>query len=261
MKITVFTGNQPRHTALVNALVDVADELCLVMESGTRFPGARVGHYAVSEIMEQYFTKVRHAERTIFGVPWLASKVSILPLGAGELNFVEFDWLSPCLDSDLFVVFGSSYIKGPLASFLVEQRTLNLHMGVSPFYRGTACNFWALYDGNPGLVGATIHYLSKGLDNGPIISHATPTVETDDPFIFTMQAVEEGVRKIAAIVENWKGFEAIDPVEIGDEIRYSRNAEFTDDVAREFLSRVESGEFLTLPQTYFCDRLISKSGG
>lgn len=256
MKITVFTGNQPRHTALVNALADVADELCLVMESGTRFPGVRVGHYAISDIMEQYFTRVRRAESTIFGVPWLATNVSTFALGAGELNFVELDRLSPCLDADLFVVFGSSYIKGPLASFLVERRALNLHMGTSPFYRGTACNFWALYDGNPDLVGATIHFLSQGLDNGPIICHATPSIDTDDPFIFTMQAVEEGVRKVVGIATGALGLAAIDPIEIGEGIRYSRNAEFTDDIAHEFLSRVESGEFLKLSQTNFHGRLI-----
>ena len=44
-------------------------------------------------------------------------------------------------------------------------------MGISPYYRGTDCNFWALYDGNPHLVGATIHYLSEGLDSGDIAYH------------------------------------------------------------------------------------------
>lgn len=256
MKVTVFTGNQPRHTALVNALAGVADELCLVMESGTRFPGALAGHYAVSQVMEQYFNRVRRAESTIFGVPWLARNISTFALGAGELNFVELDRLSPCLDSDLFVVFGSSYIKGPLASFLVERRALNLHMGTSPFYRGTACNFWALYDGNPDLVGATIHYLSQGLDNGPIICHATPSIDTDDPFIFTMQAVEEGIRKVVSVATGVLRLAPIDPMGLGAEIRYSRNAEFTDNIAHKFLSRLEAGEFKRLSQTNFHGRLI-----
>ena len=42
-------------------------------------------------------------------------------------------------------------------------------MGVSPYYRGADCNFWALYDSNYHLVGSTIHYLSKGIDSGDII--------------------------------------------------------------------------------------------
>ena len=45
-------------------------------------------------------------------------------------------------------------------------------MGISPYYRGTDCNFWAMYDNNPHLVGSTIHLLTKGLDSGPILYHA-----------------------------------------------------------------------------------------
>ena len=48
-------------------------------------------------------------------------------------------------------------------------------MGISPYYRGSACNFWALYDKNPQFVGATIHYLSEGLDDGDILFHVLPS--------------------------------------------------------------------------------------
>ena len=61
-------------------------------------------------------------------------------------------------------------------------------MGVSPYYRGTDCNFWALYDGNPHLVGSTIHYLSKGLDNGPMLYHTLSKIK--DNFEYTMSTVK-----------------------------------------------------------------------
>ena len=49
-------------------------------------------------------------------------------------------------------------------------------MGVSPYYRGTSCNFWAIYDDNPSYVGSTIHLLSKGLDSGDILFHCIPLI-------------------------------------------------------------------------------------
>ena len=64
------------------------------------------------------------------------------------------------------------YIKGPLVNFLIKKKAINIHMGISPYYRGADCNFWAMYDGNSHLVGATIHMLSKGLDSGSILYHA-----------------------------------------------------------------------------------------
>src|SRR5690606_39404976 len=69
--------------------------------------------------------------------------------------------LADALDSDVYVVFGASYIRGPLIDYLVARGAINIHMGVSPYYRGSSCNFWALYDGRPEYVGATIHKLSR----------------------------------------------------------------------------------------------------
>jgi len=43
-------------------------------------------------------------------------------------------------------------------------------MGVMPYYRGTDCNFWAIYDKNFTKVGATLMLLSKKIDNGKVIS-------------------------------------------------------------------------------------------
>ena len=74
-------------------------------------------------------------------------------------------------------------------------------MGVSPYYRGTDCNFWALYDNNPHLVGATIHMLSKGLDSGPILYHAMSNLKSN-PFEYTMSTVKSAFRSIAEQIKD-----------------------------------------------------------
>ena len=83
----------------------------------------------------------------------------------GDLNHLKKADLKDFLESDIYVVFGSSYIKGFLVDFLIKRKAINIHMGLSPYYRGADCNFWALQDDNPHYVGATIHLLSKGLDS------------------------------------------------------------------------------------------------
>ena len=62
MKITVFTANQRRHNFLINQLSNICDELFVVQESRTIFPGLNKGHYDKSEIMNEYFKKVINAE-------------------------------------------------------------------------------------------------------------------------------------------------------------------------------------------------------
>ena len=58
MKITLFTANQNRHNYLVNLLSNNSDELFVVQENRTIFPGIVPGHYPASEIMKKYFKKV-----------------------------------------------------------------------------------------------------------------------------------------------------------------------------------------------------------
>ena len=120
-----------------------------------------------------------------------------------------------------------------------EKNAFNIHMGLSPYYRGSSCNFWALYDGNAGCVGATIHVLSKGLDSGDMLFHCMPRPQKQStPFDFTMRSVASAHRGLIDALVSRDIFDIIptkqDKIE---EIRYSRNSEFTDAVAQEFLKR------------------------
>lgn len=146
--------------------------------------------------------------------------------------------IQDALNSDVYVIFGASYIKGWLIDFLVERVALNIHMGISPYYRGSSCNFWALYDNKPEYVGATIHMLSKGLDSGPILYHALPNLDNNNPFEFTMRAVEAAQQSLVERIAS-KEIRTFKPQiqKKQSEIRYTKNADFTDKIASEFLSR------------------------
>ena len=110
-------------------------------------------------------------------------------------------------------------------------------MGVSPFYRGTDCNFWALYDNNPHLVGATIHMLSKGLDSGPILYHAMSDVNVD-PYEYTMSTVKSAFYSIIHKIKD-KSIFKIKPLEQdkSKEIRYSKRTDFNEQVIKDYFSK------------------------
>jgi methionyl-tRNA formyltransferase len=239
MKITVFTGNQPRHLALVKKLAAISTRVYAILECNTVFPGLVQDFYKKSDVMQQYFENVMRAEKTLYAdVEFLPRNVQTLSLKSGDLSRLNKKTLTEALGSDLYVVFGASYIKNWLADFLVQHRAVNIHMGVSPYYRGSSCNFWALFDERPEYVGSTIHLLSKGLDSGDILYHALPTLIDEDPFVFTMKAVEAAQWSLADRINNKTIFsmEAV-PQNKSAEIRYTRNADFTDEVASDFLLR------------------------
>lgn len=240
MKITVFTSNNPRHLRLAERLGTIADTVFMVQECMTVFPGQVDDFYKRTDVMRAYFERVIAAEKEVFGIPrFLPANVRQLALRTGDLSFAPLSMLSEALQSDIYVVFGASYIRPPLVHFLIDKMAINIHMGISPYYRGSSCNFWALYDGNPDLVGATVHMLSAGLDSGPMLYHVRPAVVTTDPFLFGMKAVEAAQESLAARISTREIFDM--PKVQQDrsrEIRYTRNRDFTDVVASEYLDRL-----------------------
>ena len=244
MKITVFTSNQPRHISLVESLCEIADEVFSVHESNTVFPGEIQDFFQKTEVMKDYFSRVITAETQVFGRPrFLPKKARALCLKGGDLNRLELAALKPALESDYYVVFGASFIKGGLCDFLVDHGALNIHMGVSPYYRGNSCNFWALYDGRPDLVGATIHLLTKGLDSGPLLFHTLPKAQAVDGFTLGMLAVKAAHLGLVNVIQEER-IRIYPPLaqDKSKQIRYAKNADFTDAVASEYLKRLPSPE-------------------
>jgi len=243
MNITVFTSCQPRHLALVERLASVADTAYACLEVNTLFPGQTEDFFRKSEVMKTYFGHVQEAERAEFGsVRFLPENVRTITMKMGDLNALDLSWLRPALQSEVIVVFGASYIRKPLIDVLLARGAINIHMGTSPYYRGSSCNFWALYDGRPDYVGATIHLLSAGLDSGAILCHALPQNregESLDGFALGMRGVTAAFNTLVSLIkdERWREMKPV-AQDKGLELRYTRNRDFTDRVATEYLDRV-----------------------
>ena len=240
MKVTLFTSNNKRHNYLINLLSNFCDELWVVQERKTLFTGKNFEKYENKNIIEKYFIKVLEAQNKIFKKEFVNKNnknIKTLPILNGELNKLPLSYLDDFLQSDIYVVFGSSYIKGELVDFLVKQKTINIHAGVSPYYRGTDCNFWALYDDNPHLVGSTIHLLSKGLDSGPMLYHAMSNLKTN-PFEYTMSTVKSAFHSIAERIKDTSIFN-IEPL-VQDkvkEVKYTKKNDFSEQVVKEYFEK------------------------
>jgi methionyl-tRNA formyltransferase len=243
MNITVFTSNQPRHLSLIKDLAKIADKVYAIMEVNTVFPGKKADFFKKSEIMQTYFSHVIASEKKFFGsISFLPENVIPIILKSGDLNDVSYDILQPALNSDKYVVFGASFIKGELIEHLIEQEAVNIHMGVSPYFRGSSCNFWAAFEGEFDKVGATIHLLSRGLDSGNMLFHALPNHE-EDPFDLGMRAVKSAHLGLIAYLEDDNRKLLGIKQDRTKEIKYTKNNEFTDEVAQEYLNRISNPGF------------------
>jgi methionyl-tRNA formyltransferase len=230
MRLTVFTSNQPRHLACLEALTGAGHEVHAVIEPKSWCPGQN------SEVLTRYWGYVQAAERIIFGSPRpIKCPTVVLPMG--EVSKVVLP--SAVMDTDQFIVFGSSFIKGALADELVEKGALNLHVGIAPEYRGSACVFWAAYDDNYEYVGAQVQRLGRGVDSGRIVYETKASGLWPDPFERGMRVVQAGIYGLLGLLERhpdtWLDVRPNDPAQT---IRYSRGADFTEKVAAEYLERL-----------------------
>ncbi len=219
-------------------MAGIAETVYAIQECNTIFPGEVDDFFHKSAIMQRYFSHVITAERETFGsVRFPPDNVRSLAIKMGDLSRIPKAQLTDALSSDYYVVFGSSYIKGELCDFLVANRAINIHMGLSPWYRGSSCNFWALYDRRPDMVGATIHLLSAGLDSGAILFHVLPAAGTHDGFLLGMQAVKAAHTGLVQHLRDGTIHDLAPVVQDkAQEIRYTRNRDFTDEIAEDYLS-------------------------
>ena len=126
MKITLFTSNKNRHNYFINLLSDICDELFVVQECGTIFPGIVPDHYKSSDTMRAYFDKVNEAQLKIFNKTYInkSAKIKLFPMLMGDLNKCNENLLTDFLQSDIYLIYGSSYIKKPVVDFLVKKRAI-----------------------------------------------------------------------------------------------------------------------------------------
>ena len=242
MKITLFTSNQMRHLYCINQLSKVCDTLNVVIESRTVFPGKVEDFYKKNQSIEKYFKKVIDSEKSIFKENHInnSRKIKILPLMLGDLQNLEIKNITHFLKSDLYIVFGSSFIKGRLLKFLIKKKAINIHMGVSPYYRGTDCNFWAMYDRNYSYVGATIHLLSKGIDSGPILYHALSSKTSKGPQYYSMSTVKSAIVSICKKIKD-KSLFRLKPKKQNNtlQIRYSKKISFGEDKIKQYPTNIK----------------------
>lgn len=72
---------------------------------------------------------------------------------------------------DVIVVYGTRIIRQHIFE-RAGRITLNMHTGLSPWYRGDSTLFWPVYHNDPERLGVTVHELVASVDGGDIAATA-----------------------------------------------------------------------------------------
>jgi methionyl-tRNA formyltransferase len=101
-------------------------------------------------------------------------------LVAPEINAAAVREAIDALDADAVLVSGTRLLREPVLGSRSRLGMVNMHTGLSPYYRGGPCTFWTLFNEEPEYAGVTIHHLSAGIDSGDIILSGRPALDERD---------------------------------------------------------------------------------
>jgi Formyl transferase len=99
-----------------------------------------------------------------------------------SINGDDFKTLVSTLQTDLIVVNGTRIISEGTLS-LIKCPIINVHVGITPLYRGVHGAYWALVNKDPKHCGVTIHAIDKGIDTGGILGQDIIEPSSKDNFI------------------------------------------------------------------------------
>ncbi|QSP93694.1 formyl transferase [Marinobacter salinisoli] len=122
--------------------------------------------------------------------------------GVNDINEAEnCSWIKH-KRPDVIAVCGASIMRDELLA-IPTYGVLNLHGGLSQFYRGLFPTDWAIHNGEPECVGATVHFVSPGVDDGDVIYQGRPSISgSDNPNSLYEKVVRLGVRMMIQAISD-----------------------------------------------------------
>lgn len=84
------------------------------------------------------------------------------------------------LQPDVIAVMGTCMLRRPIMES--APLVLNIHTGLSPYYRGGYTNLWPIIQKEYGFFGVTVHRMSLGIDSGAIVSTARVDTLPEDTY-------------------------------------------------------------------------------
>ena len=135
-----------------------------------------------------------------FGDRWKTVDPSIPVFATADINSSAVEEFFNKEKPALIVDHGTSLVKNHILA--TAPLALNLHWGLSPYYRGAYCTEWALVNWDPFNIGVTIHKLSKEIDGGDVLAQARAVISsTDTAHSINMQLTKLGAELVVKIIE------------------------------------------------------------
>ena len=244
-KIVILTGTGKRHTYF-RKFLGLSKEIHVISS------WCEKNEHSLSSVFEQdndNDLRKRHlvardiAEEDFFGlfIDHTPDHSNPVFIPKGQINSASSAETIIESAPDLVIAYGCSIIREPLLSAFAG-RFLNVHLGLSPYYRGSGTNFWPLVNAEPEYVGATFMYIDAGIDTGEIIHQIRPRIVWGDtPANIGNRLIRDMAHTFGKIIINFDALEKMRQIPVGENERVCKQKDFTEDSAETIYENFRNG--------------------
>ena len=241
MKIIVLTSNGIRHKFFANSLSSKADDVLIISESKQN-NFENINSNDLNPIDEHF--KLRDKTEESFFSDNDSFNVETLSVPYKDVNSNHIFQKITKFQPDMIFIFGSSIIREPLLSFTTSIPTFNLHLGISPYYRGSGTNFWPFVNNELEYIGSTILHINSGIDTGDIICHTRPIIQVgDNVHSVCCKVIQTSVESLFQIIDMVT--KKIEPTPIKqwsvENERYYKTTDFNEEILQKYKNNLENG--------------------
>ena len=181
MKVVLLTSDSLRHKYIAHCLNEQLDlALIVTEEKSPAIESTDSLNESDAQFVDEHFKGRAASEQHYFGEYInFPDKVVHKEVKHGAINSDAVYELICNYEPDRIILFGTSIIKNPLLSAF-DHKIINLHLGLSPYFKGSATNLFPIYHKQLECIGATIHVATAKVDEGPILHQLRPDITLGD---------------------------------------------------------------------------------
>ena len=209
MRVLLITGNHLRHRFIVSTICQSCEVVGWIAEE--RGPMLLTPPTGISEhltkLFNHHFAMRDRAEKEFFAEhSALPAHVPVLTISREELNGSKVHTFMRAHPADVVISYGCHKLSEDTLLVLQQARFLNVHGGLSPWYRGTTTHFWPVYFLEPQMVGFTLHETEQALDGGAILlQNCYQPVRGDTTHYIACRTTVDFAHLLAQRLSAWEG--------------------------------------------------------
>ena len=246
-KIILLTGSELRHEFFRKFLAIHKDIIVLasyceskkgnlleLVNNDEQQNDSRLKHLITRKIVEKDFF-----ESFCFKVEDKSKPIFIKKGGINNTSHVsKIIQLNP----DIIISYGCSIIRSELIN-IFKGRFINIHLGLSPYYRGSGTNFWPFVNNELQFIGATFMHIDEGVDTGEIIHQIRANIFHDDNIHqIGNRLIRDTFSECVKLIRSFDKLEKMNQLSIDSiNVRYYTNKDFTEESISQAYKNISDG--------------------